>query len=427
MPQAVLISRTAMAKTQQSVISGVFHRPFDQQVAFFRNKLGNLVPTARWDDLKHSQHDTGFMVAGAARADLLSDLAAAVDRAIAEGKSLHAFRQDFNDVVQRRGWHGWTGEGSAKGRAWRTRIIYQTNANTAYAAGRMAQLQEGGYSLWVYKHSESAKNPRPQHLAWNGLALPPEHPFWKTHYPPNGWGCGCYVVGARNEQGVRRLGGDPDKQPTAADLTTEGINKGWDYAPGASVADTVQQMAEKTRQWDYTLAKAYMQELPASVRDRFATSYRALPSVADDARRYARRMLESLQGVDRPETKTLGLLTADDVARLATAGLTLDAGFDWAMDRSSVLHIFKRHGSDDVERLQGRRGVTADDYAHLPQILNTYGHDGQLEISTNETGTGHSAVVITSRVDGQRVQTVWELRKKNRRLTLKTMMIWKSQ
>ncbi|MEO7469974.1 MAG: phage head protein, partial [Sphingobium limneticum] len=125
---------------QASAMSGALRRPFTEQIAFFRGKLGNLVPTEFWDDLVREQHDTGFMVAGAQKADLLTDLAAAVDRTIAEGKSLDAFRKDFRAIVQRHGWHGWTGEGTKAGEAWRTRTIYKTNASTSYAAGRYAQL-----------------------------------------------------------------------------------------------------------------------------------------------------------------------------------------------------------------------------------------------------------------------------------------------
>jgi uncharacterized protein with gpF-like domain len=29
---------------------------------------------------------------------------------------------------------------------------------------------------------------RPMHAAWHNTVLPFDHPFWKTHYPPNGWG-----------------------------------------------------------------------------------------------------------------------------------------------------------------------------------------------------------------------------------------------
>jgi uncharacterized protein with gpF-like domain len=228
-----------------SVETGVFRRPFAEQVAFFRVKLANLVPTARWDDLWKAAHDKAFMVAGAAKKDLLTDLATAVDRAIGEGKTLDAFRKEFMSIIERRGWTGFTGDESAARRAWRTRIIYQTNASVSYSAGRSAYMQEAGFPLLVYRHSEGVANPRPQHLAWNGLTLPANDPFWRTHTPPNGWGCGCYVLGARSDAGARRLGGAPDKTRPASwnEIDPEtgepaGIDKGWGYAPGRSVRAT---------------------------------------------------------------------------------------------------------------------------------------------------------------------------------------------
>lgn len=98
-------------------IAAIFHRPFAEQVAFFRGKLGRLVPTATWRDLLRAEHDRAFMVAGAAKADLLADLAGAVDKAISEGESLDTFRRRFADIVQRHGWQGWTGSDTEAGRA----------------------------------------------------------------------------------------------------------------------------------------------------------------------------------------------------------------------------------------------------------------------------------------------------------------------
>jgi uncharacterized protein with gpF-like domain len=202
--------------THPSAVSGALRRPITEQVAFFRQKLGNQVPTERWDDLTREQHDTAFVVAGAQKADLLSDLAASVDRAIAEGKSLDAFRKDFNAAVERNGWHGWTGEGSKGGRAWRTRTIYRANAATSYAAGRRAQLLAGDFPLWVYRHGDS-QVPRIEHLGWDGLVLPPAHGFWVKHSPPSEWGCSCYVLGARSPRAAIRLGGKPDKPLPSGD------------------------------------------------------------------------------------------------------------------------------------------------------------------------------------------------------------------
>lgn len=220
----------------------ILKRPFAEQVAFFRGKLRRQVPTETWRDLWKAEHDRAFMVAGAAKADLLADLAAAVQAAIESGESIEQFRARFGDIVQKRGWQGWTGEGTQAGTNWRTRIIYRTNMATSYAAGRHAQLQD--FPLWVYRHS-GAEHPRLQHKAWNGLTLPKDHPFWQTHYPPNGWGCGCRVFGARSERGASRVGGQPDyTEPpegwNALDPKTgepAGIDEGWGYAPGASVAD----------------------------------------------------------------------------------------------------------------------------------------------------------------------------------------------
>ena len=112
-------------------VRATFRQPFKEQVAAFRLRLGDLVPTSRWDDISKAQHDRAFMVAGAVKADLLADLGAAVDKAISQGTGLEEFRRDFRQIVERRGWHGWTGEGSVKGEAWRTKIIYcERRSNT---------------------------------------------------------------------------------------------------------------------------------------------------------------------------------------------------------------------------------------------------------------------------------------------------------
>lgn len=249
---------------------GAFRRPFTEQIAFFRNKLGNLVPTRRWDDMLREAHDSGFMVAGAVEADLLSDLAAAVDKSIAEGGTLQEFERDFRDIVRRNGWSGWTGQGTKRGEAWRMRTIYRANMRTSYAAGRYAQLVAGNFKYWVYFHGGS-QEPRIEHLGWNGIALSPDHPFWKTHYPPSDWGCSCYVSGTNTEAGIRRLGGDPDKRLPAdwqqrdpATGAPVGIGRGWDYAPGASVAHIVNALSQKLETLDLPIAVALSRQWLAS-------------------------------------------------------------------------------------------------------------------------------------------------------------------
>lgn len=216
--------------------------PFVEQLEFFRKKLN--LPTKRYDDIVKQAHDRAFIVAGAANADLLNDLHAAIAARMEDGKGLEAFRKDFKAIVQKHGWTGWTGEGSKAGQAWRTRIIYQTNMATSYAAGRWKQLTEPAFlatrPYWKYMHADGVMHPRPLHVSWNGLVLPYDHPFWKTHFPPNGWCCHCYIVAVTKvEYEAAKAAGRAEPPPgwDSIDMKSGapvGIDKGFDYAPGAN-------------------------------------------------------------------------------------------------------------------------------------------------------------------------------------------------
>ncbi len=245
---------------------------FAVEYPFFRGKLN--MRTAAWTDAWQHQHDRAFVVAGAARDDLLTDLRRAVDSAIADGTTLQKFREDFDGIVSK---HGWSYNG---GRDWRTRVIYATNMRTSYAAGRFRQMKNmaGRRPYWRYRHSHAAENPRQQHLAWDGMILRHDHPWWDTHYPPNGWGCGCYAE-ALSERDLKRLGKDgPDRapgmnmrqvtvgargpHPRVVDVP-EGIDPGWAYAPGQSL---MQPRLQKTMTQAPAVAAAGIREALARPR-----------------------------------------------------------------------------------------------------------------------------------------------------------------
>lgn len=253
-----------------------FGTPFQAQIDYLRQKLD--LPTQAWDDIQGRAHDRAFVVAGVAKADLLADLHQAVLTRVTDGAGLNAFRKDFKAIVAKHGWTGWTGEGSREGEAWRTRVIYQTNMAASYAAGRHAQMSDPEvlklHPYWRYIHSDGALNPRPQHLAWHGLTLPADHPFWATHYPPCGWGCQCRVISVTRKEGEAsaRAGlGDPPAgwdQINPRTGAPVGIDKGFDYTPGASLRDEMRRLVDaKASKLPPELAQALTQDVGQILED----------------------------------------------------------------------------------------------------------------------------------------------------------------
>jgi len=107
-----------------------------------------------------------------------------------------------------------------------------------------AVLQARPYLRYV---ASSSAEPRVEHMKWYNLVLPAEHEFWKTHHPPNGWGCKCGVVNHSaggverlREQGVNIKTEAPeieyyewtDKATGEVKKVPVGIDPGWDYNPG---------------------------------------------------------------------------------------------------------------------------------------------------------------------------------------------------
>lgn len=262
----------------------VLKSTFEEQIAFFRQKLN--LPTARWDDIWQAAHDRFFIVAGAQSADLLADLRSAVDKTIAEGKSINWFRKNFDAIVAKNGWSGFTGSGSKAGIAWRTRVIHVTNGLTSYAAGRWEQLNDPGLlkfrPYWRYVHKDGVAHPRPLHVSWHGLTLPHDHYFWKTHFPPNGWFCHCsvYAASKREYDAAVANGRGPEAAPAEGDTT--GIDPGFEYAPGANRLTPVHQMIDKKLvNLEAPIGAAMMQVLGPVLKAEMETAYRNWLSTLD--------------------------------------------------------------------------------------------------------------------------------------------------
>lgn len=220
--------------------------PFDEQIAFFRGKVP--VPTAAWTDIYAREHDIAFMVAGASKRALVETFQASLLRVQERGLTLEQFRRDFDQIVKDSGW-AYNG-----GRNWRTRVIYDTNLKTSYAAGREAQMADPDLRrrrpYGLYRHGGSDE-PRPEHLAKDGMVVPLDSDWWETWTPPSAWGCSCkkFMVSAEDAE---RLGLTITEDPPVGPMETKtvgirgpsprqvrvpkGVDPGFEYRPGASIA-----------------------------------------------------------------------------------------------------------------------------------------------------------------------------------------------
>lgn len=212
-----------------SETASAINLPFIEAIEFFRQKIN--LPTKSWLDIQGAAHSHSFSVAGAASESLLNDLRKEVEKAIAEGTTIEEFRKNFDDIVIKRGWD-YRGE-----RNWRTRVIFETNLRTAYAAGRYAQMTLPetleSFPFWQYQHS-GALHPRLDHLSWDGKTWRANNPIWSKIYPPNGFGCGCFVIPLSQSDLARQGKSGQDVTPNLDQLAdgTRGVDQSFEYNPG---------------------------------------------------------------------------------------------------------------------------------------------------------------------------------------------------
>ncbi len=216
---------------------------------FFRNKT--VRPSFSFEDVEPAEHAVQFTVAKAMNIDVLEAIQSALQKAIDEGVPYSQFSKDLKPRLRKMGWWGvdeqvdpLTGKvrkvqlGSPR----RLKTIYRANIQSARAAGQWDRIERTKRALpyLVYLLGPSERH-RPSHAIKSGMVLPVDDPFWQTWYPPNGWGCKCYVrqVTKReaDEIGVSDSPEIPmrdvfNKRTGEIKRIPSGIDPGWETNPG---------------------------------------------------------------------------------------------------------------------------------------------------------------------------------------------------
>ena len=389
----------------RSTVDGV-RQQFQEQIDFLRRKLN--LPSESWRDIQSAAHDRAFVVAGATKADLLHDLRKAVDQAV-QGGSIGEFRKNFAEIVAKHGWTGWTGEGTKAGEAWRTRVIYQTNLMTSYAAGRRAQLLDPDLverrPFWRYVHNDSVTHPRPQHKRWGDmkLTLRHDHPFWETHFPPNGWGCKCRVVA------VAAPGDGDGTEPPEGWAQTDpatgapvGIDEGWGYAPGAR-ADSELRSFVQDKLIDY----------PPAIERMLSVDVNRHLSATERITDFVQRVRD---GSLRNEDLWMGFVEPEAAARIkAATGQDVDS-YMVLLPEDNVRHTYREHRWDG----KGQRPVVPADYEHVASFIN----EANETLPGTDVGRhGEARVLVRREIDGEVFRAVFEILHGKRTRALKLISL----
>ncbi|EMA8317648.1 minor capsid protein, partial [Salmonella enterica] len=338
-----------------------------EAVAYFRAKGKHI--GWNWYETAADVHARSFTVAKAARVDVLTTIQGEVERALAQGVGQQEFIDTLAPRLKKLGWWGKQvivdSAGNAEtvqlGSPRRLALIYNVNTRVAYNVGRYAQLMNSTdtHPFWQYVAVMDSRT-RPSHAALNGLVFRYDDPFWKTHYPPNGWNCRCRVRALSQERmdalGLKASQGDKHlstKQVQAAvdkatgeiinmDVTTfaDGArvmtpDAGWSYNPGSAAFGL-----------DQSLIRKLIEVKSPALREMVVQEMNNSPERQLAFRIWAKNIMESRRGGN--DIRTLGFMS-ESVAAAVEQRTGEPPARLLAMSGKNVLHADSlKHHTDEI-------------------------------------------------------------------------------
>lgn len=325
---------------------------------YFDRKV--LKPSFSWLDVYGEEHANAMTVAGAVELEVLDAFRSTMSQSLAKGEGFETWKGSIRDELTRLGWFGPRLVKDPAGidpdklvnyaSDRRLKLIFWSNMNSARAAGQWERAQNTKKFLpyLLYVRTTSVE-PRPEHLAFAGTFLPVDHPFWDTHFPPNGWLCKCTVrqITGREADRLRSSAAYSDKPPETGparphvnrrtgqvEMIPEGIDAGWHTNPGRTRSRT----------------------LIRSVADRLEAA------TNQDARRVLGDLWSDPFLRIAPKLPDQVFLPAGRSERLA-------AELGDAIGRKEISPVIAI-GSREVFSRQEKHGLSMEDFAALPLIID---------------------------------------------------------
>ncbi len=200
---------------------------FVEAIAWARARKAAL-PDDYYGPRFHTLRARARTISGLAAVDQIQAVLDALDRVLAGGGTF----RDFRRAVAK-------GDVDARLPRHRLALIFRTNIQAAYAAGRWRQAEAGkdARPYLMYLAVNDART-RPAHRAMHGHIARVDDPWWKTHHPLNGFNCRC-TTRTLTEAEAKRRGVRPP--PAAAP------DPGWDYNPGLDADRGLRESARRKK------------------------------------------------------------------------------------------------------------------------------------------------------------------------------------
>lgn len=253
--------------------AALYRLPPSEAVEFLHRR-DKVTVTYDWRDLWQEEHARQFTVSRLTALDVLEAVRQGITDSVQGDLSRRDFMTNFEEYLARKGWWGErvvldpvTGEAvTTKFDPARLKLIYDTNTRQAYSAGQWERIERNKashpYIRYITQRDEKV---REEHREWDNLTLPVDDPFWRSHYPPNGWNCRCRVVAVSRrdyEKGRTPTGQQMGKTAPTVEMrdwenkrtgetlsVPKGIDPGFAYNPGqARAADLARLTHDKLQQ-----------------------------------------------------------------------------------------------------------------------------------------------------------------------------------
>ncbi len=178
---------------------------FEEAVAFMKSRVP--VTKDEWTAIEPKLRFRAFTVAALSSHDGVEQVRRMITSAVEEGESLSQFWTETRALEAA----GLAGDSPTY---WE--IVFRTNIQTAYNAGRAAEFAREQPEYLEFVGIEDGRQTQIC-AARTGTILPATHPFWKNNWPPLHFRCRSTVRGVYQEEIDQLRADNPNWQPTDGD------------------------------------------------------------------------------------------------------------------------------------------------------------------------------------------------------------------